>query len=149
MAHVVAPNLRGKGISKTKFTKTGEPKRSGNWSVAAIHYQSLQSKDYHVRYWTLESGVQILVVGDNKTPLEDIMGKQIANLAMFDKHFEQYTQSGYKEVGTELGTRKYEVFRYLKKNRVRSSSYGKEDVEFTYREAIYTENDFNYTFPEY
>ena len=145
MAHIQAPNLRGKGISKTKFTKIGEPKRSGNWSVATIHYQSLQSRDYRVRYWTLESGVQILVVGDNKTPLADIMGKQIANLAMFDKHFEQYTQSGYKEIGT----RKYEVFRYLRKNRVRSIAYGKEDVEFTYREAIFTENDFNYTFPEY
>ena len=64
MAHVVAPNLRGKGISTTKFTKDGKPKRSGNWSVTTIHFQSLQFMDYHVS--------KDLIVGEH-THLSQVM----------------------------------------------------------------------------
>lgn len=142
MAHVVAPNLRGKGVSETKFTKTGEPKRSGNWSYQKVHQMNLQSKDYRVREVTFESGIKRLIVGDN-TPLAQLMGEMVATLAMNDEYFESYTRKGYKTVGVK----KYEAQMVLRKANCLYDYLDK--YKFIYREMIYTDGDFNYNFPEY
>lgn len=139
MAHVAAPNLRGKGISATKFTKDGEPKRSGNWSVSTIHYQSLQFRDYQVRY---ENGR--LIVGDH-TPLADVMGKmgyEIEELAKNDEYLKAISREGY----APIGGKKYESRKILTRTLRRYSIY---DVRYVYREEIYTDGDFDYNFPEY
>lgn len=141
MAHVVAPNLRGKGVSETKFTKAGEPKRSGNWSYQKVHQMNLQSKDYRVREITFESRIKCLIVGDN-TPLAQLMGETVATLAMNDEHFESYTRKGYKTVGVK----KYEAKMVLTKA---NCLYSYMNYKFLYREMIYTDGDFNYNFPEY
>lgn len=145
------PNLRGKGISSTKFTKAGEPKRAGNWSAAAIHMQSLQSRDYPVHIKTYDDGSQVVQVG-NHTRLCDIMrnkdgypaiGELIEQLILTDAFFGEY-----KQVGTHTlpHGKKYEVFRSV----TRHKSHGPWGWDhYVYREAIYTENEFNYTFPEY
>lgn len=145
MAHVVAPNLRGKGVSTKKFTKAGEPKRSGNWSVSTIHNQSLQSKDYLVWVKTYkETGVEILMVGDH-TPLSSIMGEKIATLAMNDPHFEWYRQRGKnKTIGNG---KEYEAHKTLRK--YEGSSFWLRYKWGVYREEIYTDGDFDYLFPEY
>lgn len=146
MARVIAPNLRGKGISATKFTKAGEPKRSGNWSAEKVHYQSLQYKDYEVMYKEDESGIKHLVIGDH-TLLSSVMGEGVAALAMFDKHFDSYVQSGeYHGIQNGKG---YEAHRSLTKRKVIHAWYPGEAPTFTYRETIYTDGDFTYNFPEY
>ena len=146
MAHVVAPNLRGKGISTTKFTKSGDPKRSGNWSASTVHRQSLQYKDYDVMYKEDEDGIKHLVIGDH-TRLADIMGDGVAALAMFDKHFDTYVQSGkYEGLGNGKG---YEARRTLRKRQNFREWYPGEAPTFRYREEIYTDGDFTYNFPEY
>lgn len=138
-------NFRGKGISATKFTKAGEPKRSGNWSAQTIHHQSMQYKDYYVRLLQSESGIKILLVGDH-TPLSRIMGDAIEELAINDEHFSSYVQSGeYKGLGNG---KSYEARRTLRKLNVRKSWYF-DNRAFLYREEIYTDGDFTYNFPEY
>jgi hypothetical protein len=148
MAHLVAPNLRGKGISKTKFTKTGEPKRSGNWSVQTIHHQSLQSKDYPVYLKKNESGADILIAGEH-THLYDIMGGLVEHLAISDENFSQYYQEGeFKGLGNGKA---YQSFRSLTKNRLygRRGWYFGPEPKFTLRLGIYTDGDFDFPFPEY
>ena len=141
MAHVVAPNLRGKCASETKFTKSGEPKRSGNWSYQKVHQMNLQSRDYRVCEVVFESGIKCLIVGDN-TPLAQLMGEIVATLAMNDEHFDSYTRKGYKTVGVK----KYEAKMVLTKA---NCLYSYMNYKFLYREMIYTDGDFNYNFPEY
>ena len=142
MAQVVAPNLRGKGISKTKFTKAGDPKRAGNWSVSTIRQQSLQFRDYRVWVKTFETGVQILMVGEN-TPLSFLMGVAIATAVMNDKYFQTYRRTGTKKVGRK----EYDADMVLTK--FTGGSYWLQDKWGIYREEIYTDGDFNYNFPEY
>ena len=142
MVHVVAPNLRGKCASETKFTKSGEPKRSGNWSYQKFHQMNLQSRDYRVREVVYESGIKCLIVGDN-TPLAQLMGEIVATLAMNDEHFDSYIRKGYKTVGVK----KYEAQMVLRKANCLYDYLDK--YKFIYREMIYTDGDFNYNFPEY
>lgn len=139
MAYVQAPNLRGKGISQTKFTKSGYPKRSGNWSVSTIHSQSLQSRDYKVK---LINGR--LIVGEH-TPLTRVMGKSgslIEELALQDEFLHDIIRSGY----TKINGKEYESRKRLMKTHYH---YSMEDVRYIYREEIYTDGDFDYSFPEY
>jgi hypothetical protein len=139
MAHVTAPNLRGKGISATKFTKAGEPKRSGNWSVSTVHYQSLQSRDYRVK---INDGR--LIVGDY-TPLADVMGKMgytIEELARNDEYLKEIVREGY----TPIRGKKYESRKRLTRVHLQ---YSMDKVVYIYREEIYTDGDFDYNFPEY
>lgn len=142
MAHVVAPNLRGKGISTTKFTKSGDPKRAGNWSAETIHYQSLQSRDYPVWVKTYENGIQILMVG-KQTPLSFLMGEMVASLALTDKHFDYYRRVGVNKTGGKA----HDANMTLRKNQIKS--YWNKDRWGIYREEIYTDGDFDYQFPEY
>ena len=142
MAHVIAPNLRGKGVSETKFTKSGQPKRSGNWSAATIHYQSLKSKDYPVWVKEFESGIKILVVGE-KTPLPYIMGEKAMTLALGDPHFDSYRRSGEKTVGNKP----HEAHMTLTKSKIK---YYIDKYRWgTLRMEIYTDGDFDFEFPEY
>lgn len=139
MAHVTAPNLRGKAVSATKFTKAGEPKRSGNWSYSTVHHQSLQSRDYRVRY---ENGR--LIVGDH-TPLADIMGKMgyaIEELARNDEYLKSIHREGY----ASIRGKKYQSSKLLTRVNLQ---YSIDDVRYIYREEIYTDGDFDYNFPEY
>lgn len=146
MGKQTTPNFRGKGCSETKFTKAGEPKHAGNWSASKIHYQSLQVRDYYVRYVTDKgNGIQKLIVGDH-TPLAELMGTQVEWLAMRDENFDTYTQSGYNS--KIVPGKKYEAYRRLCKSKL-ISSWEINPHAFTYREAIYTEGDFEYYFPEY
>lgn len=135
-------NYRGKCESKTKVTKDGRPKRAGNFSYSVFHAQSMQSKDYHVKKVINEYGNEILIVGDH-TPLWELMGGLVEELALRDKTFDTYTQQGYKTIGSK----KYEAHKTLKKSRI-SMRYGYE-LDFIYREQIYTDKDFEYQFIEY
>lgn len=139
---VTAPNLRGKGISKTKFTKAGDPKRSGNWSALTIHQQSLQSRDYRVWIKTYEDGIQVLMVGDH-TPLASLMGEQLASLALSDPYFQSYYREGVKT----MGKKKYDANMRLCKSKWNGNLFVK--TWGIYREEIYTDGDFDYQFPEY
>lgn len=139
MEKMKAPNLRGKGISATKFTKTGEPKRAGNWSVSTIHFQSLQFRDYKVK---LEDGR--LIVGDH-TPLADVMGvmgNEIEDLAKNDEFLQIIVRQGF----AKIGSKKYESRKRLTHI---NSRMGIDDVRYIYREEIYTDGDFDYQFSEY
>ena len=139
MAHVVAPNFRGKGKSTAKVTKNGEPKRSGNWSASEIKRQSMQSKDYQVR---LVNGG--LIVGDH-TPLHQVMGKTgylIEELALKDEYLNDIVRRG----NATINGKEYEACKRLTKAYYH---YSLEDVRYIYREMIYTMGDFEYTFPEY
>lgn len=143
MAHLTAPNLRGRGISKTKFTKGGQPKRSGNWSALTIHAQSLQSKDYVV--WERvdpETGIKILIVG-NETPLSYLMGELVMTLAMNDPHFDFYRREGIKTVGGKAHSANMTLRKAKGSPQWRMGRWG------MYREEIYTDGDFVYPFPEY
>lgn len=143
------PNLRGKGISSTKYTKTGAPKRAGNWSAAAIHAQSMQSRDYRVLIKTYDDGSRYVQVG-NHTPLCKLMsdkshpevGELIEQLILSDGFFGEY-----KQVGTHTlpHGKKYEVWRSVR----RQPSHWFENDMYIYREVIYTDNEFIYHFPEY
>lgn len=131
-------SYRGKGTSR-KLTKDGQPKHAGNWSFQAIHAQSLQSKDWHVK----RGANGELIVGDH-TPLWKIMGEAVATLAETNDRFNEYVECGKKEVGRK----QYDAQRSLK----RFLPYGSHvwiDYEFIYREQIYTDGDFDYNFPEY
>lgn len=147
MANVVAQNLRGKGISATKFTKAGEPKRSGNWSASAIHYQSLQYKDYFVRMIkSQETGIKMLIVGDN-TPLFKIMGDLVEQLAINDEHFASYRQEGeFRALDNGKG---YKSAYTLRKSTMAARSWQIDTKAFTLRCEIYTDGDFTFNFPEY
>lgn len=139
MAHVVAPNLRGKGISATKVTKDGRPKRSGNWSTSTIHYQSLQFRDYKVLF----ENDRLIV--RNSTPLADVMGKMgyaIEDLAKEDQFLNTIVREGY----TKYRGKEYESRKRLTRTVFK---YSFEDVRYIYREEIYTDGDFDYSFPEY
>lgn len=139
MAHVVAPNLRGKAVSATKVTKKGEPKRSGNWSYQTVHIQSIQHKDYQVR---MTEGR--LIVGDH-TPLANVMGKlgaAIEDLAIQDQYLENIVRGGY----ASINGKQYESHKRLTRTHVQ---YSMDDIRYMYREEIYTDGDFDYTFPEY
>ena len=128
-----------RGVSKDKFCKgTTIPKRSGNFSYTTVHYQSLQSKDYHVK---LRDGV--LIVGEN-TPLEKVM-PGVEQLALSDSYFEQYTQRG---VHTHNG-KKYEARKTLTKREKHYEYCDWMNYDYVYREIIYTDNEFNYTFKNY
>ena len=131
-------NYRGKGVSTTKFTKTGEPKHAGNFSYSTIHRQSLQAHDYPVRLIDNR-----LIVG-NSTPLDTLMGSVVELAAREDGYFEEYQQKGEKTIGTK----KYEAHKRLTKCHFRYQ-YLYELQQFTYREMIYTDGDFDYHFPEY
>ena len=136
---------RGKGVSKNKLTKAGEPKHAGNFSAYTIHSQSLQYRDYYVRLLTSESGIKVLIVGDH-TPLASIMGEMVEELAKNDKHFDFYRQTGeYRGIGNGKG---YEANRTLRKLNHRAS-WTIDNRAFLYREEIYTDGDFKYYFPEY
>lgn len=146
MGKQIAPNFRGRGVSETKYTKTGEPKHAGNWSYSKIHYQNLQVKDYYVRLRTdKETGIQTLIVGDH-TPLAALMGEQVEWLAMRDKTFDQYVQTDYNS--RIVPGKKYEAYKRLYKSKL-TSSWEIDPHAFVYREAIYTDGDFKYHFPEY
>lgn len=139
---VTAPNFRGKGFSRSKFTKTGDPKRAGNWSANTIHSQSLQYRDYRVWVQKYESGIEVLMVGD-KTPLASLMGEAVASLAMKDPYFRSYYREGVKTVGTK----QYEA--NMRLNKSKGSPIWLSLHWGIYREEIYTDGDFNYQFPEY
>ena len=148
MAHVLQPNLRGKGISKTKFTKAGEPKRAGNWSALTIYHQSLQTKDYYVRLVESKEtpGIKILIVGDH-TPLFKIMGDLVEQAAIHDEHFYSYRQEGeYKAIGNGKA---YKSAYTLRKNPMAARKWTIDPHAFILRCEIYTEGDFAFNFPEY
>lgn len=137
MGKQVQPNFRGKGTSRDKLTKDGQPKHSGNWSYSTIHSQSLQHQEYHVRRINGE-----LIVGDH-TPLSKIFSPGIV-FETNNPHFSSYTERGTKTVGIK----QYEARRTL----WRFWAYGSHmylNYEFVYREEIYTDGDFNYNFPNY
>lgn len=128
-----------KGISKDKFCKgTDIPKRSGNFSSQTVHYQSLQSRDYHVN---LRNGR--LIVGEN-TPLEDVM-PGIEQLALSDPYFESYTQKGTHT----HSKKKYEARKTLTKREKHYEYCTWLNYDFVYREMIYTDNEFDYQFKNY
>lgn len=130
-------SYRGKGTSR-KLTKDGQPKHAGNWSFQAIHLQSLQSKDWHVRRVNGR-----LIIGDH-TPVADVLGGMVEEIARSNEHFSEYVETGTKTVGRK----QYDAQRSLK----RFLPYGSHvwiDYEFIYREQIYTDGDFDYNFPEY
>lgn len=132
-------NYRGKGTSRDKVCKgTNIPKHSGNYSYSTIHHQSLQSKDYHVR---LKDGK--LIVGDH-TPLTKIFPAELVQLALTDENFKLYCQTGTHT----HGGKQYEANRSLSKfNACGWHTY--LDYQFTLRVEIYTDGDFEYTFPDY
>ena len=138
MGKQIAPDLRGKGISSTKVSKTGEPKHAGNWSAETIRRQSLQSKDYHVRLVDGE-----LIVGDH-TPLVCVLPRAVNELALTDPTFTMYQAEWHHT----HGVKKYDAIKTLTRRKIHKW-YDEDDYEFTYREMIYTENDFKYVFPEY
>lgn len=131
-------DYRGKGISETKFKKDGEPKRSGNWSYAKIHAQNMQSKDWRVH---MRDGA--LMVGDH-TPLLCLMPAAVVELAMTDKHFEEYHQQGI----VRYNGKEYEAHIRLRK---RHMHYQLDfmNFEFLYQEIVYTDGEFDYQFKEY
>lgn len=130
-------SYRGKGTSR-KLTKDGKPKRAGNWSFQAIHLQSLQSRDYHVRRIN-----DTLIVGDH-TKLSSILGEAVAVLAENNTRFDYYVEKGQKQVGLK----KYDAERSLKRFAAKDS-HSYLDFEFIYLEQIYTDGDFDYNFPDY
>ena len=148
MAQFFAQNFRGRGTSKTKFTKTGEPKHAGNWSAMSIYYQSLQVKDYYVRLVESKEtpGMKILIVGDH-TPLFKIMGDLVEQLAINDEHFCSYRQEGeYKGIGNGKA---YKSSYTLSKNPMAARKWSVHPHAFILRCEIYTEGDFTFNFPEY
>ena len=143
-------DYRGKCTSThDKRTKSGDLKMSGNFSASTFRMQHLQSRDYKVYRRTLESGVEILVVGE-RTPLSQVFadlggyGEMVAMMAMRDPNFESYTRTGYKRIGEKY----YEVCQVLRKCTYVWKGY-MDAHEFTYREMIYTDGDFDYKFKEY
>lgn len=150
MGKQTTPNLRGKGISSTKYTKSGEPKHAGNWSVATVHNQSLQFRDYPVCIKTYDDGSHYVQVG-NHTSLATLMcdknhpeiGQLIEQLILADAFFGEY-----KQIGTHTlpHGKKYEVWRSVRRHQAHGW-WGWDS--YVYREAIYTENEFTYHFPEY
>lgn len=137
-------NYRGKCYSTTgKKTKTGDLKMAGNFSYLTFHQQQLQSKDYYVRKVTYESGIEQLIAGE-QTPLAQVMGEQIATLALRDPHFELYMQGGKKKIGA----REYDMRVTLRRN-LCVSRWSFDPHLFTLRVEIYTDGEVQYTFPEY
>ena len=148
MAQVKAPNLRGKGQSATKFTKAGQPKRSGNWSAVTIHLQSMQSKDYYVfLHKDEETGIETLVL-EHGTPLAAVLGdygEMIATLAMRDPNFTSYRREGeFKGLGNGKG---YEAHMTLRK--LDGSIYWNRGRFALLRMEIFTDGDFTFNFPNY
>lgn len=138
MGTQLTQTFRGKGTSRDKLTKDGQPKHAGNWSYSAIHNQSLQHQDYHVRRINGE-----LIVGDH-TPLNKIFSQAIADEATNNPYFAQYSEQGVKTVSGK----QYEAQRSIR----RCMAYGAHmwmDYEFIYHEQIYTDGDFDYNFPNY
>ena len=128
-----------KGVSKDKFCKgTDIPKHSGNFSYHTVHYQSLQSKDYHV---TLRDGV--LIVGES-TPLQCLM-PEVTQIALNDPHFESYTRKGTMP---HAGKR-YEARQTLTKRERHYTYCDWMNYDFIYREMIYTDGEFDYQFKNY
>ena len=130
-------NYRGKGTS-TKLTKDGKPKHAGNWSYYAIHHQSMQSRDYKVKLID-----DALMVGEH-TPLLCLLPSAAVELAMTDPHFGEYRQDGVRTVNGK----KYECHITLTKRKLHFS-VDYLNYDFTYREIIFTDWDFDYQFPEY
>ena len=148
MGQQTTPNFRGKGVSAKKFTKTGEPKHAGNWSERSIHYQSLQSKDYYVRLLKSKEDpeIKMLIVGDH-TPLYQIMGGIVEQLAINDEHFYMYRQQGkYDKISNG---KLYDCSYTLMKNPLAAKKWMIDPFAFKLRVEIYTEGDFTYNFPEY
>lgn len=139
-------SYRGKCESKSKVTKDGKPKRSGNFSYITFHAQSLQSKDYDVFRIIKDDGIENLVVGE--TPLAAIFGEfgaLVETLAMRDDNFKEYRREG---VHSHCG-KQYECRMTLKKI-VDSNRYWKGNNRlFKLRIEIYTDGEFTYNFPEY
>ena len=128
-----------KGVSTTKFLKgTDIPKRSGNFSYSTVHYHSLQSNDYHVK---LRDGV--LIVGEH-TPLGKVM-PGVEQLALSDPNFEQYTRKGF----VPYKGKKYEARQTLTKREKHYEYCDWMNYDYIYREMIYTDNEFNFTFKNY
>lgn len=136
-------DYRGKCFSTSgKRTKTGDLKRSGNFSYSTFHCQNLLYKDYYVRVETSESGIKTLIVGDH-TPLALLMGQLVADLALKDERFELYQQKGKKRIGGK----DCETIAILTK----ISRYSRFDLDphaFRLRVEIYTDG-ISYEFPEY
>ena len=130
--------FRGRCESRTTG-KNGKPKHAGNFSYQTFHLQSLQSRDYRV--WRAENGH--LIVGEH-TPLLSLVPAAVVALAMDDPTFDSITLRWYKE---KCG-RRYECSKRLTRFAAAGSRSWCE-FEFMYREEIYTDNDFNYEFPNY
>ena len=131
--------MRKQGISRNKFCKgTGIPKRSGNFSQITLHYQSLQHQTWRIWY---QGGH--LVVG-NHTPLLALFPAAIVELVMNDELFSTYEQRGYKTINGK----KYEIVRSITRF-AGAEIRGYLHFNFIYREAIYTDGDFDWNFPEY
>ena len=139
MGKQVAPNYRGKGVSKTKFKKDGTPKHAGNFSAMTIKCAGVRSKDYKVK---MIDGV--LIVGVH-TPLLALLPAAVVEMAMSNGYFYEYQEKG---VHTHNGI-KYDAYRSLIKHE-RRYSLDYLNYEFVYREIIYTNCDEDvYQFPEY
>ena len=136
MGKQIAENYRGKGVSN-KLTKSRQPKHAGNWSAATIHKQSLQWRDYKVNRINGE-----LIVGES-TKLKDILSEQLVIAIENDPNFDCLYQKG---THTRNG-KKYEARRSLRKTTIKWFNFSGH--EYTYREEIYTDGDFNYNFKEY
>ena len=132
-------NYRGRCKSRDKFTKTGDPKMSGNFSYHTFRMQQLQYKEYEVDLVEYESGIKQLVVGENKTPLANILGDGIVRLAIEDLCFKQYVREGKVMYGRKF----YDARQVLAKNK--SALRGL----FSYREEVYTDGEFIHKFKNY
>ena len=130
-------SFRGKGFSKTKFTKDGRPKRAGNWSAISVKIATVQSKDYKVRNMNGQ-----IIVGTH-TLLRDVMG-MVAEVVKNDPYFEKYEQNGYKKVNGKL----YEMHLVLTKKHV-TIAYARMDYQYILRVMIYTMGEVDFEFPDY
>lgn len=145
MGKQMTPNYRGKGVSRSKFTKSGEPKHSGNFSYQSVHVSSLQSRDYQVTLKKDKDGDPILIVG-NSTPLCKVMPQEVANLALHDKFLDTIVRSGL----ADIRGKKYESRKTLTRFKTHFRLWAPEErVLFIYREEIWTDGDFIYEFPNY
>lgn len=135
-------NYRGRCVSTTgKRTKAGDLKMSGNFSKTTFRLQSVQYRDYPVRWITCESGIKQLVVGENQTPLALIVGEKIADLVMTDRCFDVYVQRDVFRI--KDNPKEYEAVSTLRRCKHSITA------DFTLRLEIYAEGDFKWNFNEY
>ena len=135
-------DFRGKCHSTHgKVSKTGELKHAGNFSASTYRAQHVQVKDYYVRVYTFDSGIQQLMVGH--TPLAEILGEEIAHVALTNEKFSSISL----EFTRTIAGKNYEVYIRLRKSHL-THSWAIDPHAFIMRYEVYTDDD-KFTFPEY